>query len=123
MFGPNHGHNGLWISETPRIKLIDDPRYPKLKAFSSIVLNESFRVCSIRVVKIGDRLIVAFPSKQKEDGGHYDLCHPLDDATRRHFETPILHAYCDERARAIRDDAAARPELYGLFTRRLQEAC
>jgi len=104
--------NGLEVSETPRIRLVDDPAHPKLKAFASVVLNGEFRIHCIRVVQVGDRLIVSFPSRQTPGGDHYDVVHPLDDATRRWVERPILEAYCRELAYAREWAERTRPALY-----------
>lgn len=111
--------NGLRISETPRINLVDDPAHPRLKAYASFVLNDAFYVGNVRIVQVGDRIIVAMPSRESKTGEHKDQAHPVDNATRLWIERAILQAYCREVEYAREWDEATRPDR----TLELREAC
>ncbi len=66
-------------------------------AYASIVLDEVFIVRDLKVIEMGDRLIVAMPSKKMKDGAHKDIAHPLNRETRRKIETKVLEAYEEAR--------------------------
>jgi stage V sporulation protein G len=103
-------HRGLEVTET-QIKLIDDPSHPGLKAFVSVVFNGCYKTSNIRIVQVGMRFIVSFPSRKWKDGSYHDVAHPLDDKTRRWLETPILTAYASECRYAA---AEAKPDDFQL---------
>lgn len=95
-------HQGFEITET-RIRLAHDPERPGLKAYANLVLNGCFKISHIRIVQIGMRTVVAFPSRKWKDGTHHDVASPINDKTRRWFESVILTAYCDAAAQAYRE--------------------
>jgi DNA-binding cell septation regulator SpoVG len=86
-------HNGMYLSEPPRIHLRDDPGHPGLRAKVELVLNDGIAVTNIRVLQLGERTIVAFPSRQLTDGRHVDVTYPINQATRLWLEGHILDAY------------------------------
>jgi stage V sporulation protein G len=65
----------------------------KLKAFVSLVLDECFVVCDIKIIEGTHGLFVSMPSKKRKDGTFRDIAHPLNSETRRHFEERIIAKY------------------------------
>ncbi len=65
----------------------------RLKAFSSITLDDEFAVHDIRVIEGDSKLFMAMPSRKSGDGPYRDVAHPVNQATRTKFEELILDAY------------------------------
>jgi len=80
------------ITET-RVFLVDEE---KLKAFVSMVLDNCFIICDIKVINGNNGLFISMPSKKRKDGVFRDICHPLNNETRKMMEDIILSEY--ERA-------------------------
>jgi len=81
-----------------RISLRDDE---KLKAFVSITLEDAFVVRGMKIIKGGQGLFVAMPSRRKPDGGYQDLCHPINTSTRKWMEGLILAKYHEELEKTL----------------------
>jgi stage V sporulation protein G len=80
------------ISEV-RIKLCDtDP----VRAIASITFDNAFVVKGIRILFVGERYIVCMPSRQRKDGRHQDVAHPIHAAAREMINRAILDAYDTE---------------------------
>ena len=82
----------------------------KLKAYVSITLDGCFVVRDLKIIKGGQGLFVAMPSKKRKDGTYKDIAHPLDAHTRKSFEDKIIQAYKDEldKLGAAADDVQVR---------------
>ncbi len=89
-----------------RVSLRDDP---KLKAFVSITLNDSFVIRGLKIIHGTSGLFVAMPSRKRPDGKHQDLAHPINDATRRYLHAKVMEAYQQELAHPT---AAPHPDSY-----------
>ena len=68
----------------------------KLKAYITIVFDDSFIVRDLKIISGNSGLFVAMPSKRRKDGTYKDIAHPLNQSTRRKFEEIILDAYLKE---------------------------
>jgi stage V sporulation protein G len=80
------------ISEV-RIKLCEtDP----VRAIASITFDNAFVVKGIRILYVHERYIVCMPSRQRKDGRHQDVAHPIHAAARDMINRAILGAYEDE---------------------------
>lgn len=66
-------------------------------AYVSIVLDECFIVRDLKVIEMGEKLVVVMPSKKTKDGSHKDIAHPLNGKTRKKIEAKVREAY--EKAR------------------------
>jgi stage V sporulation protein G len=84
-----------------RVALRDDP---KLKAFVSITLNNSFVIRGLKVIHGNSGLFVAMPSRKRPDGQHQDLAHPINDVTRK---------YLTEKVMAEFERELAQPQMHG----------
>jgi stage V sporulation protein G len=65
----------------------------KLKAFASIILDDCFVVCDIKIIQGAAGLFVSMPSKKRRNGTFRDIAHPLNSETRRRFEDEIIGKY------------------------------
>jgi stage V sporulation protein G len=90
-----------------RVALRDDP---KLKAFVSITINDSFVIRGLKIIHGNSGLFVAMPSRKRPDGKHQDLAHPINDSTRRYLHAKVMEAYEVELASPTSN---AKSESYG----------
>ena len=65
----------------------------RLKAFASIILNEQFAVCDLKIIKGHTGLFVAMPSRRRRDGRFHDVAHPICANLRDHIEQCVLGEY------------------------------
>ena len=65
----------------------------KLKAFVSIVFDQSFVVTDIKIINGPKGLFVSMPSKKRKDGTFKDIAHPLNNQMRQYLEGKILAVY------------------------------
>jgi len=65
----------------------------KLKAFVSVVIENCFIVCDIKIINGNNGLFISMPSKKRKDGSFRDICHPLNNETRKLMEDIILAEY------------------------------
>src|SRR5436309_9012161 len=65
----------------------------KLKAFVSIVFDQSFMVNDIKIIQGRDGLFISMPSRKKKNGEFKDVAHPLNNETRRMIEEKVLGEY------------------------------
>lgn len=64
-----------------------------LKGFASIILNNVFAVCDLKIIQGHNKLFVAMPSRRRRDGTFHDVAHPICQHLRDHIETVVLAAY------------------------------
>jgi stage V sporulation protein G len=83
----------------------------KLKAFVSIVFDQSFVVTDIKIINGPKGLFVSMPSKKRKDGTFKDIAHPLNNQMRQYLEDKILTVYRQQVAGAqgSRPSAGASP--------------
>ncbi len=79
----------------------------KLKAFVSIVFDQSFVVTDIKIINGPKGLFVSMPSKKRKDGTFKDIAHPLNNQMRQYVEDKILTVYRQHVAGAPGSGAAA----------------
>jgi stage V sporulation protein G len=72
----------------------------KLKAFVSIVFDQSFVVTDIKIINGPKGLFVSMPSKKRKDGTFKDIAHPLNNQMRQYLEDKILTVYRQNAANA-----------------------
>jgi stage V sporulation protein G len=65
----------------------------KLKAFVSIVFDQSFVVTDIKIINGPKGLFVSMPSKKRKDGTFKDIAHPLNNQMRQYLEEKVLAVY------------------------------
>lgn len=83
--------NGIKITEC-RVFLneIEDDR---LKGFASIVLNDAFAVCDLKIIRGNKGMFVAMPSRRLRNGTFHDVAHPIVPSLRKKIEEIVLKEY------------------------------
>lgn len=74
-----------------KIKKITDEK-GKLLAVASVLIDDSFVIRNIRLIKNEEKYIVAMPSFFK-DGEFKDICNPINKETREQFNKAIMEEY------------------------------
>jgi len=68
----------------------------KALGFAEVVLEDSFVVRNIKILKSnrnGKRFLI-FPSQMtRESKRRYDICYPINQESRKYFETIIFNAF------------------------------
>jgi len=64
-----------------------------LKAYATIILDASFVVRDLKIIKGKTGYFVAMPSKKRKDGTYRDLAHPLNAETRQMIEDKVMAEY------------------------------
>jgi stage V sporulation protein G len=85
----------------------------KLKAFVSIVFDQSFVVTDIKIINGPKGLFVSMPSKKRKDGTFKDIAHPLNNQMRQYLEDKILAVYRQHLASAPGSGAGGGREPQG----------
>ena len=62
----------------------------RLKGFASIILNDEFAVCDLKIINGNKGLFVAMPSRRRRDGSFHDVAHPIVSTLREHIESVVL---------------------------------
>ncbi len=88
----------------------------KLKAFVSIVFDQSFMVNDIKIIQGRDGLFISMPSRKKKNGEFKDVAHPLNNETRRMIETQVLAEY----ERVLGERGERTPELSAAVQQRTE---
>lgn len=65
----------------------------KMKAVSSITIDDAFVVHDIKVVEGEKGLFIAMPSRKANDGEFRDIAHPINSETRTNIQNLVLEAY------------------------------
>jgi len=65
----------------------------KLKAWVTIIFNESFIIKNIKIIKNNGRLFISMPSQKFKDGSFHDIIHPINRRSRQMIEEKILSRY------------------------------
>lgn len=71
----------------------------QLRAFATVVFDSVLVVHNIKIVSTGDKLIIAMPSRQVNNGEYKDIVHPITSDFRSQLSDKVLRAYRDELAR------------------------
>lgn len=66
---------------------------PRMKGIASIKLDECFAINGIRIIEKTDGLFAAMPSKKGVDGEFHDICHPINEETRKMFNEAVIDEY------------------------------
>ncbi|MFM8233918.1 MAG: SpoVG family protein [Holophagaceae bacterium] len=88
----------------------------KLKAYATIIINDSFLISDLRVIESDDGFFVAMPSRRKRDGSFKDIAYPLNNDLRIDIEKQVLVAFeKTSGSKAISNleniDGVIRPDL------------
>lgn len=73
-------------------KLITEPR-KMLVAVASIIIDGMLVINDVRILKSDEKLFIAMPSRQLEDGLYKDVVHPINREGRKILEEAVLGTY------------------------------
>lgn len=76
-----------------RITLRDEE---KLKGFANVTFDNAFVIRGLKIISGNSGFFVSMPSRKRPDGTHQDICHPINNETRRMIEEKVLEAYQTE---------------------------
>lgn len=68
------------------------------KAFVSVTFNHALVIHDIRVNENQGRIYVSMPAKQKSQGYHYDVAHPITNELREKVEAAVSKAYINAKS-------------------------
>lgn len=72
----------------------------KMKAVASITFDNEFVVHGIKIIDSQKGLFIAMPSREKADGQHKDIAHPINQETRKKIEDAVFKAYETDESEA-----------------------
>lgn len=64
-----------------------------VKAYSTIILDDSLAIHNIRLIEGKDKLFIAFPSHKDKNESYHDYVHPIVSELRETIEKAILDKY------------------------------
>ena len=65
----------------------------RLKAYATLVFDDSFIIRDLKVIQGDQALFVSMPSRRKKDGTFRDIVHPLNAEMRTKVEDSIIQEY------------------------------
>lgn len=75
------------------VKVYPTRENSRLKAYATIVFENSFIVRDLKVIEGHKGLFVSMPSRRRKDGSFRDIVHPLNSETRKMIEDLIIEEY------------------------------
>jgi len=79
--------------EITEVKIYSVQDGGRLKAYATIVFDNSFIIRDLKVIEGDKGLFVSMPSRRKKDGSFRDIVHPLNSETRKKIEDAIIKEY------------------------------
>ena len=107
-----------------KITLVDEG---KLRAFATIVLDDSIAVHGLKVIQGQSGLFVAMPARPLANGSYQDVAHPVNNSTRKWMETVIIDKYKEALADGLEASGVRSPllpprdPLYGWQAREMRD--
>jgi len=65
----------------------------RLKAYATIVFDNTFIVRDLKVIEGEKGFFVSMPSRRRKDGTFRDIVHPLNSETRKKIEDSVISEY------------------------------
>jgi stage V sporulation protein G len=75
------------------VKVFPTKEVGRLKAYATIVFDNSFIVRDLKVIEGNKGLFVSMPSRKRKDGTFRDIVHPLNVETRQMIEEAVISEY------------------------------
>jgi len=91
------------------VKVYPARKNGRLKAYATIVFDNSFIIRDLKVIEGDKGLFVSMPSRRRKDGTFRDIVHPLNVETRKLIEDTIIAEYMN--VRDVEVDPAAEEEF------------
>lgn len=90
--------------EITEVKVFPAKDGGRLKAYATIVFDNSFIIRDLKIIEGNKGLFVSMPSRKRKDGTFRDIVHPLNSETRRMIEEKVTHEYV--RMRELEESGA-----------------
>ncbi len=65
----------------------------RLRAYATVVFDNSFIVRDLKIIEGDKGLFVSMPSRRKKDGSFRDIAHPLNSDMRNEVEQRVVAEY------------------------------
>lgn len=79
--------------EITEVKVFPAKESGRLKAYATIVFDNSFIVRDLKVIEGDKGFFVSMPSRRRKDGTFRDIVHPLNSDMRQTIEDRIIAEY------------------------------
>ncbi len=79
--------------EITEVKIFPVDNGGRLKAYATLVFDNSFIVRDLKVIEGDKALFVSMPSRRRKDGTFRDIVHPLNSETRSKLEENVIKEY------------------------------
>ena len=79
--------------EITEVKVFPAKEGGRLKAYATVVFDNSFIIRDLKVIEGNKGLFVSMPSRKRKDGTFRDIVHPLNSETRGTIEEKIIEEY------------------------------
>ncbi len=76
-----------------KVRPVNNSPGNRLKAFATIIFNDSLVINDIKIIEGKERLFIAMPSRKTKEGSYVDVVHPINSHTRELVEETILSQY------------------------------
>jgi stage V sporulation protein G len=75
------------------VKVFPTKEVGRLKAYATIVFDNSFILRDLKIIEGNKGLFVSMPSRKRKDGTFSDIVHPLNVETRQLIENAVINEY------------------------------
>jgi stage V sporulation protein G len=79
--------------EITEVKVYPSQEEGRLKAYATIVFDNSFIVRDLKVIEGNKGHFVSMPSRRRKDGTFRDIVHPLNSQVRQDIERKVIQEY------------------------------
>ncbi len=79
--------------EITEVKVYPAKESGRLKAYATIVFDESFIIRDLKVIEGNKGYFVSMPSRKRKDGTFRDIVHPLNSDTRSSIENMVIEEF------------------------------
>ena len=79
--------------EITEVKVFSAKDGGRLKAYATVVFDNSFIIRDLKIIEGNKGLFVSMPSRKRKDGTFRDIVHPLNSDTRRMIEQKVIEEF------------------------------
>ncbi len=79
--------------EITEVKVFPAKENGRLKAYATVVFDNSFIIRDLKIIEGHKGLFVSMPSRKRKDGTFRDIVHPLNSETRKMIEDRVVEEY------------------------------
>lgn len=76
--------------EISEVKVFPTKQIGRLKAYATVVFENSFIVRDLKIIEGNKGLFVSMPSRKRKDGTFRDIVHPLNVEMRQSIEDAVI---------------------------------